>query len=94
MPPNRRFPGNRKPWMRLTSSGMEIAICAIALGVVGLGFDSWLDLEKPYCSAAGGLVGFSLGMVRLIRLATQLNSSQSAPLETTQVTKKNKDRRP
>ena len=63
-------------WVRLSGAGMELAFITIAFGAAGALIDSQTQLARPVCSAIGGLIGFSLGMVRFIRLATSISETQ------------------
>lgn len=48
---------------------MELAVITIAFGAAGAFADRRLNFQRPVLSALAGLVGFTLGMVRFIRLA-------------------------
>lgn len=71
---------NRPPetWVRLSGAGMELALITIAFGAAGALADHQLDLQRPITSATGGLVGFTLGMIRFIRLATTISGNERA----------------
>ena len=57
--------------MRLIGSGMELASYTLLLGAAGYWLDSRWQLDQHYFAIAGALAGFSLGMYRLIVLATR-----------------------
>ncbi len=56
--------------VRLIGSGMELACYTLLLGGAGYWIDSTWHTQ-PYLGIAGSLLGFSLGMYRLIVLATR-----------------------
>jgi hypothetical protein len=64
------------PWARLSGAGLELAFITIALGAIGAVIDQQLQSPRPVCSALGGLLGFGLGMIRFIRLATSISKTQ------------------
>ncbi|OYP34708.1 AtpZ/AtpI family protein [Rhodopirellula sp. MGV] len=64
------------PWLRLTGAGLELAFVATLFGGIGAVVDRAVGSERPLGLAMGGLVGFSLGMIRFIRLATQTSKAQ------------------
>lgn len=57
--------------IRLLGSGMELASYTLILGAAGYWVDRRWHFAQPYFGIAGALVGFSLGMYRLIVLATR-----------------------
>ena len=65
-------------WVRLSGAGMELALITIAFGAAGALADHQLNLQRPIASAVAGLIGFSLGMIRFIRLATRISDSEWA----------------
>lgn len=52
---------------------MELAGFSIIPGLIGYGIDNIAGFEHAYCTAAGTLIGFSIGMLNFIRLAISLN---------------------
>ena len=66
----------KAPWMRLAGAGLELAFITIVFGAIGMAIDQRIGLERPVCSALSGLLGFVLGMIRFIRLATILTRDQ------------------
>ncbi|QDV45518.1 Putative F0F1-ATPase subunit [Stieleria neptunia] len=63
-------------WIRLSGAGLELAFITIVFGVIGAAIDRHLQSARPTCSAIGGLLGFTLGMIRFIRLATSISNLQ------------------
>jgi Putative F0F1-ATPase subunit Ca2+/Mg2+ transporter len=57
--------------VRLLGSGMELASYTLILGAAGYWVDGRWQHTQPYLGIAGALVGFSLGMYRLIVLASR-----------------------
>ena len=55
--------------MRLAAAGLELASFALILGAAGYWLDNSQGHATPYFGVAGVLIGFTLGMYRLIRLA-------------------------
>lgn len=64
------------PWVRLTGAGLELAMTTLALGAIGVAADQWVQTTRPVFAALAGLAGFSLGMVRFIRLAISVSAAQ------------------
>ena len=64
------------PWVRLTGAGLELAMTTIVLGAIGMAADRWAQATRPVFAAIAGLIGFSLGMIRFIRLATSVSAAQ------------------
>lgn len=64
-------PDGSKQWMRFAGLGMELA--GYTLGTAGLGFlfDKYRGNVTPYATALGALIGFTFGMYRFIRQASQ-----------------------
>ncbi|QEF97326.1 Putative F0F1-ATPase subunit (ATPase_gene1) [Stieleria maiorica] len=84
-PPRRREPAGRTPrtargqapvWIRMAGAGLELAFITIVFGAIGAAIDRQLQAARPVCSAIGGLLGFTLGMIRFIRLATSTSNLQ------------------
>lgn len=72
-PPRRqRHAGDRSDvpsGIRFAGVGTELAASTLVLGGIGLWIDRSRGHETPYLTIAGALVGFAVGMYRLIRLA-------------------------
>ena len=69
---DRHAPSNPKSsatMMRLAAAGLELASFALILGAAGYWFDNNQGYTTPYFGVAGVLIGFALGMYRLVRLA-------------------------
>ena len=64
------------PWVRLTGAGLELAMTTIVFGAIGMAVDRWAETTRPVFAAIAGLVGFLLGMIRFIRLATSVSAAQ------------------
>lgn len=58
---------------RLSGAGLELAGFALILGGLGYLVDRQIGWRQPYLAIAGVLIGFGLGMYRLIRIANSLN---------------------
>ena len=68
-------PFSAKDHLEIASLGTEIALAEI-IGVAG-GY--WLDTKLgiyPWCSLGGALLGFVLGMIRLIQAAKQADKKE------------------
>ncbi|MCA9140050.1 MAG: AtpZ/AtpI family protein [Planctomycetales bacterium] len=63
-------------WVRLTGAGMELAFITIVFGATGAAIDRHFNMARPMYSAFGGLLGFTLGMVRFIRMANLISQAQ------------------
>lgn len=61
--------GNRLIIHRFMGLGFELASYTLILAGVGYWIDSTRQHAKPYATACGALIGFTLGMIRLIRIA-------------------------
>ena len=55
--------------MRYASLGLELAAGALVFGGLGYWLDGYRQHERPYLGIVGVLLGFSLGMYRLILVA-------------------------
>ena len=64
------------PWVRLTGSGLELAMTTVLFGAIGLALDRWAQTARPVFAAIAGLIGFSLGMFRFIRNAMSVSAEQ------------------
>lgn len=64
--------GASRQWMRLSGAGLELAVSVLVLGGIGYWVDEQRQHETPYLGIAGVLLGFVLGMYRLIRLAQEI----------------------
>lgn len=69
-------PSRSPVWIRLSGAGLELAFITIVFGAIGAAIDRHLQSARPICSAIGGLLGFTLGMIRFIRLATSISNRQ------------------
>lgn len=69
-------PGNRPSEaasaFRLAGAGLELAGATLLLGGLGYLADLWRGHVTPYAAIVGLLVGFAVGLFRLIRLAEQM----------------------
>ncbi|WP_182867258.1 AtpZ/AtpI family protein [Stieleria mannarensis] len=63
-------------WIRLAGAGLELAFITIVFGAIGAAIDRQMQAARPVCSAIGGLLGFTFGMIRFIRLATSVSNLQ------------------
>ncbi len=61
--------------MRFSGAGLELAVITIAFGAAGAFADRRLNFQRPVLSAFAGLIGFTLGMTRFIRLALAASES-------------------
>ncbi len=68
--------GRSPVWIRLSGAGLELAFITIVFGAIGAAIDRHLQSARPTCSAIGGLLGFTFGMIRFIRLATSISNLQ------------------
>ena len=68
--------GRSPVWIRLSGAGLELAFITVVFGAIGAAIDRHLQSARPICSAIGGLLGFTLGMIRFIRLATSISNRQ------------------
>ena len=57
--------------LRLAGLGLELAGSTLAMAGLGYVIDAARGHETPYATIAGTLVGFSLGMYRLIAIAVK-----------------------
>ena len=62
--------------MRLTGAGLELAAATLSFGAIGVWVDRVQAVDRPVWSAGLGLVGFSFGMYRFIRLALSVSAEQ------------------
>lgn len=72
MPPG---PFSAKDQLEITSLGTELAL----LEIVGAAVGYWLDQKLgtlPWCLVGGVLLGFALGLARIIVAAKQVNVSK------------------
>lgn len=56
---------------RFVGLGMELAGFTLVLAGLGYWVDSNLHLAKPFATALGALIGFTVGMVRFIQQANK-----------------------
>lgn len=61
----------KRSWMRFAGLGMELAGYTVFLGGVGFLFDKHRGHATPYATALGALIGFTWGMYRFIRQASE-----------------------
>ncbi|KAA5545194.1 hypothetical protein FYK55_05855 [Roseiconus nitratireducens] len=66
----------RPKWIRLSGAGMELAAVTLLFGGIGLLLDRKFQVQRPVWSAAFGLIGFVLGLIRFIRLALSVSESE------------------
>lgn len=69
-------PFSAKDHLEIASLGMEIALAEI-LGVAG---GHWLDIKfgtYPWCLLGGALVGFAIGMIRILQVAKSANKKEN-----------------
>lgn len=59
--------------MRFAGAGIELAGAVLVLALIGHGIDRYLDSSRPWGLLIGGLIGFSIGMGNLFRLASKFN---------------------
>ena len=72
MPPG---PFSAKDQLEITSLGTEFAL----LDIIGAAVGYWLDQKLgtlPWCLVGGVMVGFALGLARIIVAAKQVNASK------------------
>ena len=65
-------PFSAKDQLEITSLGMEFAL----MEIVGVVSGHWLDIKfgtSPWCLLGGALLGFALGMWRIISAAKRTN---------------------
>ncbi len=62
-------PGSSPNLMQLAASGTQLATYTLILGAAGYAIDHFRGHAIPWFAIAGSLVGFTLGMYRLIVLA-------------------------
>ena len=63
-------------WARFAGAGFELAGISFLFGLGGYALDRWLGNTKPLATAVATLIGFSLGLLRFIILASQENTRQ------------------
>ena len=59
--------------LRFAGLGTELAVSTLAIAGIGYFVDSVRGHEKPYATAFGTLIGFTLGMVRFIHQVRKAN---------------------
>ena len=59
--------------MRFAGAGIELAGAVLVLALVGHLVDRYAGFSRPWGLLSGGLIGFTLGMGNLFRLAKKLN---------------------
>jgi F0F1-type ATP synthase assembly protein I len=68
---------DRMQAFRFVGWGMELAGFTLVFAGVGYFVDSTLQLPKSYATAAGTLLGFTIGMIRFIQQALQVTQRSS-----------------
>ncbi|WP_168563742.1 AtpZ/AtpI family protein [Crateriforma spongiae] len=58
---------------RLAGVGVELAGGALGFGAIGYLADRWIGWQTPWLAVVGVLMGFALGMYRLIRMANEIS---------------------
>lgn len=59
---------------RITSIGLEFALPAL----IGAGIDRWLG-SRPAATLGGAALGFCVGMVHLLRIASESSQNKNKP---------------
>ncbi|MEM9586796.1 MAG: AtpZ/AtpI family protein [Planctomycetota bacterium] len=75
--------------MRFAGAGIELAGSALIAGAVGYWVDGQFGNAKPYCAALGVLVGFAVGMFRLIVTVSRFADDQNGDPKQTGTHKRN-----
>ncbi len=60
---------DQRVWLRFAGLGIELATSTLLFAGIGYLVDWMLALPKSYATAAGTLVGFTIGMIRFIQQA-------------------------
>ena len=60
-------------WMRLAGAGIELAGSFLVLAGLGYLVDGYFGWSGPWGFITGGILGFVIGLTRLMRLAIQYN---------------------
>lgn len=61
------------------AAGLELAGVAVVFAAIGYGIDRWLGNTRLVGTGIIGLIGFTLGMVRFVLLAGQVNATGDPP---------------
>lgn len=64
-------------WARFVGAGLELAGLTLCFAGLGYGVDKWMGNERLVVTALVTLVGFSLGMVRFVLLASSASSKSA-----------------
>lgn len=64
-------------WLRFVGAGLELAAITLLFVSIGIGFDKWHGNARHLGTALGSMLGFSLGMVRFIVIAMQVNRAKT-----------------
>ena len=75
-----RFTTSRRnglDWLRFVGAGFELAAITLLFVSIGIGFDKWHGNARHLGTALGSMLGFSLGMVRFIVIAMQVNRAKT-----------------
>jgi hypothetical protein len=69
-----KTPGkSTRSWARFAGAGLELAAFAFVFAWLGYVIDGRLGNQRLIVTALGALIGFSLGLVRFIVFAAQVN---------------------
>jgi len=68
---------NGLDWLRFVGAGFELAGITLLFVLIGVGFDKWYGNARHLGTALGSMFGFSLGMVRFIVIAMQVNRAKT-----------------
>lgn len=68
--------GKPPVWLRLSGAGLELAFITIVFGAIGAVIDRQVQTARPVFSALVGVLGFTFGMIRFIRLAISVSALQ------------------
>lgn len=71
---------NGLDWLRFVGAGFELAGITLLFVLIGVGFDKWHGNARHLGTALGSMLGFSLGMVRFIVIAMQVNRAKTPPM--------------
>ena len=63
-------------WRRFIGAGFELAGVAFVFGLIGYAIDRSLGNVKQVATAIAMLIGFSLGLMRFVLLASKENARQ------------------
>jgi len=63
--------------MRFVGAGLELSGISLLFAAVGFGLDRWLGDDRLIATAIAVLVGFTLGMIRFVMMASGANTRSS-----------------